>query len=773
MAADGRRVSDRAAAVHASLRRRRAGAALLVGMVAMVVAALVSTVLRLPESQERARGWEIHTYRVLLTSRDVLIAIQRAELGARAYVLGNNPDILKNFRRRVAEAPISVDALAALVSDNAAELSRVAELKTALTRHLSTLETSVAFARVGDMARATVIDRDGSDTRELRDLRTRIEQIIAVEEGLLRTRTARARSDALNIRLGLYALSAAGMLLLLGAAYALVRLNRASERLAIAEVEARASEELEQARDFLQAVVDGAPDPIFVKDREGRFLLANLRTAKAYDSDPAAMMGKTDAHFVARDIAAVLRDTDLRVMLSGKAELVEERLLEAGEWRTYLSAKAPWRRNGEVVGLIGVARDITDRKLAEVALQNLNDELEARVEARTREIERAEAQIRQMQKMESIGQLTGGIAHDFNNMLAIVLGSLEIAVRNLESDAEKARRFLLNAQEGATRAATLTSRLLAFSRQQPLEPESLDANKLVSGMSEMLQRTLGEQVQLETVLAGGLWRTLVDPGELENTLVNLCVNARDAMPDGGKLTVETANAHLDEQYAAAHAEVIAGQYVLICVSDTGCGIAPEIVERVFDPFFTTKPVGRGTGLGLSQVYGFIKQSGGHVKIYSEVGHGTTLKIYLPRYFGPQVTRGAPPISTAEAPRGSASETILVVEDEAAVRNMSVDALRELGYTVIHADGPLSAMNMISEMPSIVLLFTDVIMPEMNGRELAEKAVAMRPTLKVLYTTGYTRNAVVHNGVLDPGLAFLNKPYTLEQLATKVRQVLDN
>ncbi len=773
MAADGRRVSDQAAVVRGSLRGRRVGAGLLAGLVALVVAALVSTVLRLPATQERARGWEIHTYRVLLSSRDVLIATQRAELAARAYVLGRDPEILKTFRERVAEAPVAVDALAALVSDNATELNRVAELKSALTQHLSTLESSVAFAQAGNTAQATAIDRDGSDTRELQGLRTRIERIIAAEESLLETRTARARSDALNTRLGLYALSAAGMLLLLGAAYALVRLNRASERLAIAEVEARAGEELERARDFLQAVVDGAPDPIFVKDREGRFLLANLRMAKVYDTDPAAMMGKTDAHFVARDLAATLRDSDQRVMLSGKAELVEERLLEGGEWRTYLSAKAPWRRNGEVIGLIGVARDITDRKTAEVALQTLNDELEARVEARTREIERAEAQIRQMQKMESIGQLTGGIAHDFNNMLAIVLGSLEIAARNLESDQAKTRRFLINAQEGATRAATLTARLLAFSRQQPLEPESLDANKLVSGMSEMLQRTLGEQVQLETVLAGGLWRTLVDPGELENTLVNLCVNARDAMPAGGKLTVETANAHLDEPYAANHDEVIAGQYVLICVSDTGCGIAPDIVERVFDPFFTTKPVGRGTGLGLSQVYGFIKQSGGHVKIYSEVDHGTTVKIYLPRYFGPQVTRGAPPVSNVEAPRGSASETILVVEDEAAVRNMSVDALRELGYTVMHADGPLSAMTMISELSSLALLFTDVIMPEMNGRELAERAVAMRPNLKVLYTTGYTRNAVVHNGVLDPGLAFLNKPYTLEQLATKVRQVLDS
>jgi signal transduction histidine kinase/CheY-like chemotaxis protein len=387
----------------------------------------------------------------------------------------------------------------------------------------------------------------------------------------------------------------------------------------------------------------------------------------------------------------------------------------------------------------------------------------------------AEEQMRQMQKTEALGQLTGGIAHDFNNMLGVVIGSLDIAQRRLGNEAEpRALRSLDNAMEGAKRAAQLTARLLAFSRQQPLEPQALDANRLVSGMSDLLHRTTGDHIRVETVTTAGIWTCFADTSQLENALLNLAVNARDAMPDGGRMTIETANVALDDRYAQTHAEVRAGQYVMISVSDTGTGMSDDVIARAFDPFFTTKGVGKGTGLGLSQVFGFVKQSQGHVKIYSEVNQGTTVKIYLPRYYGSDVAQepaGSEPARDS-LPHARANEAILVVEDEVRVRHISVEALRDLGYHIIQAGDATQALALLAIQPRIDLLFTDIVMPDINGRRLAEMAVAQYPHLKVLYTTGYTRNAIVHNGMLDPGLNFLAKPFTIEQLAVKVRQVLD-
>jgi signal transduction histidine kinase len=400
---------------------------------------------------------------------------------------------------------------------------------------------------------------------------------------------------------------------------------------------------------------------------------------------------------------------------------------------------------------------------AEGALSALKTEVASR--------EKAEGQVRQLQKMESLGALTGGIAHDFNNMLAVVLGGIELAKRRLRTDPDKADQLLDNAREGATRAATLTARLLAFSRNQPLAPTPLDVNKLVGGMCDMLHRTLGEAVQVECVYGAGLWRCYADPGEVENAILNLCINGRDAMPKGGKLTVETANAHIDDNYARTRPEVTAGQYVLVCVTDTGTGMTPDTIERAFDPFFTTKPVGKGTGLGLSQVFGFVKQSGGHVAIYSELGEGTTVKLYLPRFIGADAIETAASAPDA-LPIGSPGEVILVVEDEQRVRHYAVDALRELGYTAISAASPAEALRALDEQPEITMLFTDIVMPDMTGRELADAAIVKRPNLKVLFTTGYTRNAVVHNGMIDVGVAFLSKPYGMADLARKVRDVLD-
>ncbi len=386
-------------------------------------------------------------------------------------------------------------------------------------------------------------------------------------------------------------------------------------------------------------------------------------------------------------------------------------------------------------------------------------------------LERAQEQLRQAQKMEAVGQLTGGIAHDFNNMLAVVVGSLDLLGRRLGAADARALRYVEAAKDGARRAALLTQRLLAFSRQQPLRPEPIDANKLVAGMSDLIRGSLGSDVRLETVLAGGLWRLQADPNQLENAILNLAVNARDAMPEGGRLTIETQNAHLDARYVAAHLGVSAGQYVLIAVTDTGSGMPQEVIAKAFDPFFTTKTVGKGTGLGLSQVYGFVKQSGGHVKLYSEAGQGTTVKVYLPRLLGAAGDR-AQDNAAPGMPLGEQQEVVLVVEDEPAVRQFSADALGELGYRVLEADGAAAALRLLDAHPEIALLFTDVVMPDVNGRKLADEARRRRPDLKVLFTTGYTRNAVVHNGVLDAGVELIGKPFTIEELAAKVREVLD-
>nr|WP_250890068.1 CHASE3 domain-containing protein [Sphingobium nicotianae] len=400
----------------------------------------------------------------------------------------------------------------------------------------------------------------------------------------------------------------------------------------------------------------------------------------------------------------------------------------------------------------------------DATIAKLNEESHARGQA--------QSQVQQLQKMEAVGQLTGGIAHDFNNMLAIIVGSLDLARRRLrDGDTEKAVAILDHAQDGADRAAALTAQLLAFARRQPLEPKTLEPNRLVGGISELLRRTLGEQIQIETVLAGGLWRVHADPEQLESALVNLAVNGRDAMPGGGKLTIETANSELDERYAASHEEVTPGQYVMISVTDTGVGMTPDVIEQAFEPFFTTKEVGRGTGLGLSQVFGFVKQSDGHVKIYSEPGQGTTVKIYLPREAGVAVSVGR--IASADVPVGRPDELVLVVEDEARVRRVSVDALVELGYGVIEAANGQEALTILADNPGIRLLFTDIVMPGMSGRLLVDKAHETRPDLKVLYTTGYTRNAIVHNGVVDYGVAFIQKPFTIQALARKVREVLDD
>jgi signal transduction histidine kinase/CheY-like chemotaxis protein len=431
-----------------------------------------------------------------------------------------------------------------------------------------------------------------------------------------------------------------------------------------------------------------------------------------------------------------------------------------------------------VIGVLGIAHSTLTRanerlEKQTLALAEANRTLLTQIDER----EKAEAALRQAQKMEAIGHLTGGVAHDFNNLLQIILSSLGMLRRRAAGWelTDAARRdfqtFIDGAMTGADRAAALTRQLLAFARRQPLEPTRIEVNRLVAGMSELLRRTLGETVAIETVLAAGLWPIFADANQLESALLNLAVNARDAMPGGGKLTIETANAYLDETYVRVLEDVPPGQYVLVAVTDTGSGMPPDILAKVFEPFFTTKDVGHGTGLGLSQVYGFVKQSGGHIKIYSEIGDGTTVKLYLPRLVNAETAVQGEQLE-APLPRSTQGETILVVEDEDAVRSFTVEMLHELGYGVLQAANGHAALTLMDANPSIQLLFTDVGLPGgLNGRQLADEATRRRPDIKVLFTSGYTRNAIVHGGRLDAGVALIGKPFTYAALAEKIRQVL--
>ncbi|WP_328803972.1 ATP-binding protein [Sphingomonas sp. 8AM] len=417
-------------------------------------------------------------------------------------------------------------------------------------------------------------------------------------------------------------------------------------------------------------------------------------------------------------------------------------------------------------------RDAVERRRAEHELATLNERLEQEVEARTAALMEAEAQLRQAHKMEAVGQLTGGLAHDFNNLLTGISGALEMMqVRVAQGRIGELDRYVAAAQGAARRAAALTHRLLAFSRRQTLDPRPTDVNRLVAGMQELIHRTLGPAITLEVVGAGGLWNTLVDPNQLENALLNLCINARDAMPDGGRVTIETANKWLDER-AARPRDLPPGQYLSLCVSDTGTGMSPEVQARAFDPFYTTKPMGEGTGLGLSMIYGFARQSGGQVRIYSEPGDGTTVCIYLPRHHGSVDDEGEATLPLDKAQQVEGMPTVLVVDDEPTVRMLVIEVLDGLGYTVLEAGDGAGALRMLDSGIRPDLLVTDVGLPgQMNGRQVADAALARFPTLRVLFITGYAENAVIGSGQLDPHVALLTKPFTMEGLAAKVRALL--
>ncbi|MFI5182615.1 MAG: ATP-binding protein [Thermoanaerobaculia bacterium] len=506
-----------------------------------------------------------------------------------------------------------------------------------------------------------------------------------------------------------------------------------------------------RSEQLLQLVIDSIPHRVFWKDRDSVYLGCNRSFARDAGLDgPSLIVGKNDFELAWKATAHLYVADDHLVMESNtpKIDIEEPMTFRDGRTIWLRTSKVPLHdESGAVFGVLGMYEDITEQRQA----------------AGLKE------QLLQAQKMESVGRLAGGIAHDFNNLLTAILGYAELAAGRLKPD-DPSRLELSEIDKAAQRAADLTRQLLAFSRKQVFELRVIDLNRVVSNTHKMLRRLIGEDIEFVMSLKERLSSVKADTGQIEQVLLNLAVNSRDAMPKGGKLTIETSEVELGESYSTSHFDVPPGPYVVLAVSDTGTGMDAKALSHVFEPFFTTKEAGKGTGLGLSTVYGVVKQSGGHVTVYSEPGVGTTFRIYLPRVEdAPEMDRG----SSAHAALAGGTETVLVVEDEEAIRRLTCRALEAYGYTVLSAAGAREAIRLCEEYAGeIHLMLTDVVMPGVSGRELARSAAALRPLVKVLFMSGYTDNVVVHHGVLDPGTPFLQKPFTPRSLAQKVREVLD-
>jgi len=627
----------------------------------------------------------------------------------------------------------------------------------------------------------------------------------------------------------------------------------------------RAVGDMRASQELLQSVIEGMGDPVFVKDTDSRYLLINQATAQLFGVTRAEVVGRGAEAVFPPDVARFVQESDARVLRDAVPMTFEETLPTRNGARRFLVSKAPRRdAQGAIIGLVGVARDITDLKQADETIRRLstavgqspaaviitdpsgrivyvnrkftditgysseeivgenprllksgktsveqyrqlwstiqsgatwrgeyqnrrkNGELYwasatiapvkdesgtitnfVAIQEDVTETRSLEAQLRQAQKMEAVGRLAGGVAHDFNNLLTVITSYSQLLLEDMAA-ADPRRADLQEIQRAAIGAAGLTRQLLAFSRQQVLEPRVLNLNDVLAAAGKMLQRLIGEDVALQLTLAPDLGNVKADPGQIEQVIMNLAVNARDAMPDGGKMTIETSNLDLDESYAAQHAVVAPGSYVLVTVTDTGSGMDEATKTRLFEPFFTTKEIGKGTGLGLATVYGIVKQSNGYIWVYSELGHGTSFKVYLPR-----VTDTAAATTETRLPlNNGGTETILLAEDASAVRAVAQEILKRLGYTVLVANDGHSALQLArARSDTIHLLITDVIMPEMSGRQLADRLKEQRPGLKVLFVSGYTDDAIVRHGMLEPGIAFLQKPFTPQKLARKVREVL--
>ncbi|HUZ12422.1 MAG TPA: CHASE3 domain-containing protein [Caulobacteraceae bacterium] len=693
-----------------------------------------------------ARQWVAHSHLVKEATQDLYASMQAAESGERGYVITRDPAYLDPYLRAVGAMGPEEARLGELVVDNAGQVARAQALARSVNERMMLVGRIVAAGRAGDFAGARAQVASGRGRTGMHDIRSLVRRIRQVEDGLLAERTVQAdQQESLTLDAGL-ALSLVALAGLIAGVWLLARANR---RLEAAMHEARASNAAREATDALtRALFDNVTDYLFVINIEDdeRYILADLNPAfaRAMGVKAEQVRGRAIDALLPGQASQGLIAHYRRVRAAGTAVTTRDEIpgLPDGP-RTWESILAPVKNpRGATDRIIGAVRDITERL-------------------------RADERLRDSQRMEAIGQLTGGVAHDFNNLLQVIRGNLELLESAVAGDDRAAQR-LKSAIHGADRAAQLTRQLLAFARRTPLAPQVVNLSRLVGEMADLLRRTLGEAIEVETVVGGGLWNTIADPAQVESALLNLALNARYAMPEGGRLTVEITNASLDESYARAASEVTAGQYVMLAVSDTGQGMDEATKARVFEPFFTTKPDGKGTGLGLSMVYGFVKQSNGHIQIYSEPGHGTTVKIYLPRS---REATSRPPPPPDEAALG-ASRTVLVVEDEPEVRAATVAMLGDLGYRCLEAADAQSALAIIEAGAEVDLVFTDVVLPgPLRTRDFAQRLAEARPDLPVLFTSGYTDNAIVHHGRLDEGVNLISKPYARAELARRLAQLL--
>jgi signal transduction histidine kinase/DNA-binding response OmpR family regulator len=679
------------------------------------------------EREDQARV--LHTYQVMDQIHRILADMQDAEAGQHGYLITHNPAYLTLYRAGSAHVARDISAFKTLTHDNPQQQSRADRLTALVHDRLTLLEETTSFAPVFGSASPDLLVAMENGKSAMDRVRTEIAAGAAEEQGILQARNRSRRQAEANEINTAFAAAIVALLILLAAALVLVRNN---VRLIQTE-----SERTRQ-RNILQATLDNIRDGVAVFNAKGELAAFNNTFFSFLDfAEELAVIGAPLANFQAIDRHRDQPVFDDLPTASG----------EPGDGYQLISLNGReleiYRNTVPGGGFLVAAMDVTGRV-------------------------RAEEAVRQAQKMEAIGHLTGGVAHDFNNLLQIVSANLDLATSDMRGNPKTMQR-LQNAVSAVERGSRLTGQLLAFARRQALVPRTHNLGRLIPGMTDLLRRTLGERIEIKALVADGLWNANIDANQLENAIINLAINARDAMPNGGKLTIDVKNAYLGEDYVVSHPDVQSGQYVMVSVSDTGQGMPPDVVAHVFEPFFTTKPEGEGTGLGLSQVYGFVKQSGGQVTIDSKVGKGTTISLYLPRSRALEEDVD----DAKHAPIAGGNETLLVVEDDEGVRAAVVDMLSELGYKVLKARDAESALEVLQSGQKIDLLFSDVVMPgSIPTRELARQARELQPGIAILFTSGYTQDAIVHNGKLDEDVLLLSKPYRKDDLARKLRSMLD-
>jgi len=716
----------------------------------VLLLAILAVAAILAIRQTRAEAEVRNSLEVINSLNRIQSGLLDAETGQRGYVLTGDASYLEPYNRA---APNLLGEIRRLQEETAGRLQNAAPLATLY---------QLAEQKLAELQQTIALKQKGEDTAALDNVRKGIgkalmdrARAIMANLFLMETRRlAESRDYAAEMdELLQFGIVGAVLVLIALAIFGLQAIRNQFHELVRTHSLAQA------ANQRFQLLVQGVTDyAIFLLDPQGNVTNWNSGAVRIHGYAEDEIISRPFSQFYTAE------DRAKEVPARALATAAREGKYEAEGWRVRKDGTRFWASvvidriddaKGDLVGFAKITRDITERR-----------ETQQRLDA-------AREQLYQSQKMDAVGQLTGGVAHDFNNLLTIIIGNLDGAKRALEAGEAGAQERLLRSIDqalvGAHRAARLTAHLLAFSRRQPLEAKVLDVNKLLRHLSAFLKPSLGEQVQLEVVGAGGIWQVEADETQLETAILNLALNARDAMPEGGRVTIEASNTYLDDIYCSKNADVRPGQYVEISVTDNGLGMSADVAGRAFEPFFTTKETGQGTGLGLSQVYGFVKQIGGHVKIYSEPGHGTTVKIYLPRVKGAAAT-AEPDLQNAKMPAAQGGESILVVEDDDDVRAFIAETLRELNYVVFRAIDAPSALKIL-EGERVDLMLTDVVLPGRNGRDLAAAAVAKRPGLKVLFMTGYSRNAIVHNGRLDQGVNMIQKPFSQAALAAKIRNLL--